>query len=68
MAPEIIVRSPAERLTPDLSTADLSKVDTFALGVILINMLTGAYLFESCLTEEYDSLMGSPEKLREKLR
>ena len=50
MAPENIVRPAGEQPTDDLSEVDLSKVDTFALGVILINMLTGAYLFDSCLT------------------
>ena len=36
-----------------MSESDLSKVDTYALGVILINMLTGNYLFKSCHDEEY---------------
>ena len=40
---------------------DLSKVDTFALGVILVNMLTGCYLFESCLTPEYGRLVNDAE-------
>ena len=43
----------------DLSDADLSKVDTFALGVILINMLTGGYLFKSCEDEEYQHITTS---------
>lgn len=68
MAPEIIVRPVNERLTPDLSEADLSKVDSFALGVVLINMLTGAYLFESCLTAEYRNLMNDKSFLVETLR
>ena len=36
-----------------MSESDLSKVDTYALAVILINMLTGNYLFKSCQDEEY---------------
>ena len=51
-----------------MSRANLSKVDTFALGVILINMLTGAYLFESCLTEHYFRLMAEPELMERELR
>ena len=68
MAPEIIVRPPSERLTPDLSETDLSKVDTFALGVILINMLTGGYLFESCLTEEFRQSISEKSVLIKTLR
>lgn len=63
MAPEVIVRPASERLSSDLSETDLSKVDSFALGVILINMLTGAYLFESCLEAEYRSLMNDKNLL-----
>ena len=41
-----------------MSEADLSKVDSFAIGVILVNMLTaGSYLFESCLSPEYSELI-----------
>jgi len=53
MSPETIKRPIEEYLTPDLSETDLSKVDTFSLGVILVNMLTGSFLFESCTTLEY---------------
>jgi serine/threonine protein kinase len=59
MAPENIVRPIEERISEDLRETDLSKVDTFALGVILVNMLTGGYLFESCLAEEYNSLVNN---------
>jgi len=55
MAPEIIVRD--QNQGQFLSTNDLSKVDTFALGIILVNMMTGSYLFESCLTQEYERLI-----------
>jgi len=63
MAPENIVRPQEERISEDLRETDLSKVDTFALGVILVNMLTGGYLFESCLTEEYNSLVSDLDLL-----
>lgn len=43
-------------------------MDTFALGVILVNMLTGSYLFESCLTAEYERLMADEEYLADVLR
>ena len=52
MSPENIVRTP-ESEGEALKAEDLSKVDTFALGVILINMLTGGYLFENCMSAEY---------------
>ena len=68
MAPENIVRPEEERLTPDLKWADLSKVDTYALGVILINMLTGNYLFESCLTSEYIEIVTDQDRLARELR
>lgn len=58
MAPENILRDPEEHIAEmDLSRVDLSKVDTFALGVTLVNMLTADYLFESCLTPWYEELM-----------
>ena len=62
MAPELLLKN-GERLN-----ADLSKVDTFALGVILINMLTGAYLFSSCQTREYEQLMMSTDRFIEALK
>ena len=68
MAPENIVRPEEERLTRDLKWADLSKVDTYALGVILINMLTGNYLFESCLTSEYIEIVTDQDRLARELR
>jgi len=68
MAPETIVRPIEERITPDLSETDLSKVDTYALGIILINMLTGAYLFESCLAEEYCEIITYSDYLLSALR
>lgn len=45
MSPENIVRPAGDTNAIDLNEADLSKVDTFGLGVILINMLTGSYIF-----------------------
>ena len=57
MAPENIVRPASDSTVPDLSEVDLTKVDTFALGVILINMLTGGFFFESCLSPEFTKLM-----------
>ena len=69
MAPENIVTTRSS--TSDLSTTDLSKVDSFALGVILINMLTGGYLFESCLAPEFEEIINDEElfcsALREKI-
>ena len=73
MAPEIMkdqggqtsVRS--DQIAGELQ-ADLSKVDTYALGVILINMLTGSYLFKSCQSEDYKQLMASDEHLRTALK
>lgn len=53
--PETIIRTP-ELEGEVLKADDLSKVDTFALGVILINMLTGGYIFENCMSEEYAKL------------
>lgn len=38
-------------------------MDTFALGVVLINLLTGSYLFESCLLPDYAALMASKDSL-----
>ena len=70
MSPENIVR-PAGTAADDvinLSEADLSKVDTFALGVILINMLTGSYIFESCLTDEYLKLTSDSDYMLQVLR
>lgn len=70
MSPENIVR-PTGTASDDvinLSEADLSKVDTFALGVILINMLTGSYIFESCLTDEYLKLTSDSDYLLQVLR
>lgn len=67
MAPENIVRKGCED-DDDLRTADLSKVDTFALGVILINMLTGGYLFESCLSDDYFRLVTDPDRMAAELR
>ena len=69
MSPENIVRPQGEEHNVlDLAQADLSKVDTFALGVILINMLTGSYLFESCLTQEYEKLTSDSEYMLQVLR
>ena len=68
MAPENIVRPEGAQLSEDLSETDLSKVDTFALGVILVNMLTGSYLFPSCLSEEYLELVHNFDQLLELLR
>lgn len=68
MAPENIVRPDGEQLSEDLSETDLSKVDTFALGVILVNMLTGSYLFPSCLSEEYLQKVQNFDRLLETLR
>ena len=48
MAPEIAIGSETQaysKADADLKGADLSKVDTFALGVTLVNMLTGDYIF-----------------------
>ena len=71
MSPETIKRPIEEYLTPDLSETDLSKVDTFSLGVILVNMLTGSFLFESCTAQEYQRVVTDSEHLlgvlREKL-
>ena len=70
MSPENIVR-PSGTVADDvinLSEADLSKVDTFALGVILINMLTGSYIFESCLTDEYLKLTSDSDYMLQVLR
>ena len=67
MSPENIVRPQGEEVF-DLNTADLSKVDTFGLGVILINMLTGSYLFESCLSSEYAKLTSDSDYLLQVLR
>mmetsp|Transcript_9713 Transcript_9713/g.13277 ORF Transcript_9713/g.13277 Transcript_9713/m.13277 type:complete len:252 (-) Transcript_9713:952-1707(-) len=68
MSPENIVRSSGERQAESLQTADLSKVDTFALGVILINMLTGNYLFESCLAADYFAIVSDSNRLSRELR
>ena len=62
MAPELLLKN-GKRLN-----ADLSKVDTFALGVILINMLTGSYLFSSCKSQEYEQLVVSTDKFEDALR
>lgn len=51
MAPEVY--ADANPHLTDLRDTDLSKVDTFALAVIIINMLTGRYLFDSCLDSAY---------------
>jgi len=67
MAPENIVREQNGK-NEDLSKANLSKVDTFALGVILINMLTGAYLFESCLSNDYYRLLTHSDRMGAELR
>ena len=59
MAPEIAIGSGHQaysKADADLRETDLSKVDTFALGVILVNMLTGYYLFTSCHSEEYERI------------
>lgn len=64
MAPENIVRPLNEQIQPDLSSIDLSKVDSYALGIILVNMLTGDYLFESCLTSEYNRMASDAQYLR----
>ncbi len=64
MAPENIVRPINEQIQSDLSSIDLSKVDSYALGIILINMLTGDYLFESCLTSEYNRMASDADYLR----
>ena len=63
MAPEIIVRG--QQQGQILICEDLSKVDTFALGIILVNMMTGCYLFESCLTQEYQRLVNDAAFLKE---
>ena len=69
MSPENIVRPQGEENGVfDLKQADLSKVDTFGLGVILINMLTGSYLFESCLSQEYSKLTSDSQYMLEVLR
>ena len=68
MSPENIIRPAGDRGILDLQTADLSKVDTFGLGVILINMLTGNYLFESCLTEAYVAIVTDKHHLASELR
>lgn len=68
MSPENIIRPAGDRGILDLKTADLSKVDTFGLGVILINMLTGNYLFESCLTEKYVAIVTNKHHLARELR
>ena len=69
MSPENIVRPQGEENGIfDLKQADLSKVDTFGLGVILINMLTGSYLFESCLSQEYSKLTSDSQYMLEVLR
>ena len=68
MSPENIIRPAEDRGILDLQTADLSKVDTFGLGVILINMLTGNYLFESCLAEGYDAIVTDKHHLASELR
>ena len=68
MAPENIVRPVEELIAPDLSETDLSKIDTFALGVILINMLTGGYLFQSCLSAEFEELIASEDLFSAALR
>ena len=67
MSPENIVRPQGEEVF-DLNQADLSKVDTFGLGIILINMLTGSYLFESCLSEEYAKLTSDSQYMLQVLR
>jgi serine/threonine protein kinase len=54
MAPEIVKE--LNMGVRDLAEADLTRVDTFALGVTLINMLTGTYLFDSCLDPNYQKL------------
>lgn len=68
MSPENIIRPAGDRGILDLQTADLSKVDTFGLGVILINMLTGNYLFESCLTDGYVAIVTDKHHLARELR
>ena len=59
MAPEIAIGDGHQAYSEDdadLREIDLSKVDVFALGVTLVNMLTGDYIFVSCYSEEYERI------------
>jgi serine/threonine protein kinase len=40
----------------------IDKVDTFAMGVLLLNLVTGTYAFDSCLDQSYAELISNPER------
>jgi serine/threonine protein kinase len=60
-----VISGTKKYLAPELTTAegvlgDLSKVDTFALGVTLINLLTGQYMFENHHDPAYAAFLADP--------
>ena len=50
----------APELYQKLIDCSLAKADVFSLGVILVNILTGEYPFESVKDERYQKFIDDP--------
>jgi serine/threonine protein kinase len=60
-----IVPGSKQYLAPELLSnegvlGDLSKVDTYALGVTLINLLTGTFIFDSYTDPNFEIFLNNP--------
>ena len=53
MAPELFTNRVREAAFP------IEQVDVFALAVILVNLLTGHFLFKSALDEDYSTILNN---------
>ena len=49
-----------ELMTDEGVHGDITKADTFALGVTLINLLTGTYVFHGFFDPLFDEFMKNP--------